>query len=39
MQVGETSYPLQKGSHFSLPADVTDWIYTGQMELIASHSN
>ena len=39
IQVGETSYPLQKGTHFILPANVTDWIFTGQMELIASHAN
>ncbi|NQG29140.1 mannose-6-phosphate isomerase, class I [Streptococcus suis] len=39
IQVGETSYPLQKGSHFILPADVTDWTFTGQMDIIASHTN
>ena len=39
IQVGETSYPLQKGIHFILPANVTDWTFTGQMELIASHAN
>lgn len=38
IQVGETSYPLQ-GIHFILPANVTDWTFTGQMELIASHAN
>ncbi|HEL2195319.1 TPA: mannose-6-phosphate isomerase, class I [Streptococcus suis] len=39
IQVGETSYPLEKGTHFILPADVTDWTFTGQMEIIASHAN
>jgi mannose-6-phosphate isomerase len=39
IQVGKTSYPLQKGIHFILPANVTDWTFTGQMELIASHAN
>lgn len=39
IQVGKTSYPLQKGSHFILPTDVTDWTFTGQMELIASHTS
>lgn len=37
--LADTSYPLQKGSHFILPADVTQWTLTGQMELIASHGN
>lgn len=37
--LADTSYPLQKGSHFILPADVTQWTLTGQMELIASHAN
>ncbi|HFI0240448.1 TPA: mannose-6-phosphate isomerase, class I [Streptococcus suis] len=39
IQVGETSYPIKKGSHFILPADVTNWTFTGQMEIIASHAN
>lgn len=39
IQVGETSYPLEKGTHFILPADVTEWTFTGQMEIIASHAN
>ncbi|WP_330849269.1 hypothetical protein, partial [Streptococcus suis] len=28
-----------KGNHFILPADVTDWTFTGQMDIIASHTN
>ncbi|HEL2739335.1 TPA: mannose-6-phosphate isomerase, class I [Streptococcus suis] len=39
IQVGETSYPIEKGSHFILPADVINWTFTGQMEIIASHAN
>ncbi|HFI0164386.1 TPA: mannose-6-phosphate isomerase, class I [Streptococcus suis] len=39
IQVGETSYPIEKGTHFILPADVTNWNFAGQMELIASHAN
>ena len=39
IQVGDTNYPLEKGGHFILPADVTEWTFTGKLELIASHPN
>ncbi|WP_439958960.1 hypothetical protein [Streptococcus ruminantium] len=30
---------MKKGSHFILPADVTEWTFTGELELIVSHPN
>lgn len=39
IQVGDTSYSLKKGNHFILPANVTEWTFTGELELIVSHPN
>ncbi|MDG3131683.1 mannose-6-phosphate isomerase, class I [Streptococcus suis] len=39
IKVNTTTYPLQKGDHFILPANVTEWTFTGQLELISSHTN
>lgn len=33
------TYPLRKGDHFILPNDVSEWVFEGQLDLIASHPN
>ena len=30
-------YPIKKGSHFILPSDVTEWTWSGDLQLIVSH--
>lgn len=35
--VADTIYPLNKGQHFILPADVASWSISGELSLIASH--
>ena len=30
-------YPIEKGSHFILPSDVTEWTLSGDLQLIVSH--
>lgn len=38
LTVDGDAYPLQKGDHFLLPADVTAWTLTGELTMIASTS-
>lgn len=37
LDVAGKSYPLQKGEHFILPADVESWHLSGELEAIVSH--
>ncbi len=37
IQVGEETYPLEKGDHFLLPHDVNHWEFMGDLHIIASH--
>ena len=37
LEVGGAVYPLEKGEHFILPSDVTEWTLSGDMQLIVSH--
>ena len=37
LEVGGAVYPLEKGEHFILPNDVTEWTLSGDMQLIVSH--
>lgn len=39
LTVDGSNYPLQKGQHFILPNDVTNWTFDGQMSLIISNPN
>ena len=37
IRVDGQAYPLSKGDHFILPSDVTEWIFTGKLEMVVSH--
>ena len=37
LEVGGAVYPLEKGEHFILPSDVTEWTLSGDLQLIVSH--
>ena len=37
LTVAGISYPVQKGDHFILTSDISDWQFEGQLTIIASH--
>ena len=37
LEVDGAVYPLEKGDHFILPSDITEWTLSGDLQLIVSH--